>query len=62
MEELGQLKKIHLIGTRSCDLPACRIVPQPTPLPRPLICRWEYNIKMELREVGCEDIGWLEPT
>jgi hypothetical protein len=34
LEELGQLKKIHLIGTRTRDLPACSIVPQPTTLPR----------------------------
>jgi hypothetical protein len=30
MEELGKLKKIHLIGTRSRNLPACSTVPQPT--------------------------------
>jgi hypothetical protein len=31
LEGLGKLKKkIHLIGTRSRDLPACSIVPQPT--------------------------------
>jgi hypothetical protein len=34
LEGLGQLKKIHLIGTRSRDLPDCSIVPQPTTLPR----------------------------
>jgi hypothetical protein len=34
LEGLGQLKKIHLIGTRTRDLPACSIVPQPTTLPR----------------------------
>jgi hypothetical protein len=28
-EELGKLEKIHLIGTRSRDLPVCSIVPQP---------------------------------
>jgi hypothetical protein len=28
-EGLGKLEKIHLIGTRSRDLPACSIVPQP---------------------------------
>jgi hypothetical protein len=28
-EALGKLEKIHLIGTRSHDLPACTIVPQP---------------------------------
>jgi hypothetical protein len=33
-EGLGQLKKIHLIGTRTRDLQACNIVPQPTTLPR----------------------------
>jgi hypothetical protein len=30
LELLGKLKKIHVIGTRTCDLPACSIVPQPT--------------------------------
>jgi hypothetical protein len=27
LEGLGELKKIHLIGTRTRDLPACSIVP-----------------------------------
>jgi len=22
--------------------------------------RWEYNIKMDLQEVGCEGMDWLE--
>jgi hypothetical protein len=34
LEGLGQFKKIHLIGTRTRDLPACSIVPQPTTVPR----------------------------
>jgi hypothetical protein len=34
LEGLGKLKKIHLIGTQSRDLPASSIVPQPTTLPR----------------------------
>jgi hypothetical protein len=34
LEGLGKLKKIHLIGNRSRDLPACSIVSQPTALPR----------------------------
>jgi hypothetical protein len=37
LEGLRQLKKIiHLIGTRTRDLPVCSIVPQPTTLPRDL--------------------------
>jgi hypothetical protein len=32
LEGLGQLKKIYLIGTQTCDLPACSIVPQLTTL------------------------------
>jgi hypothetical protein len=36
LERLGTLKKIHLIGTRTRELPACSIVPQPTTLPRAL--------------------------
>jgi hypothetical protein len=34
LEGLGQLKKIHLIGIRTHNLPVCSIVPQPTTLPR----------------------------
>jgi hypothetical protein len=33
LEVLRQLKKIHLIGTRTDNLPACSLVPQPTTLP-----------------------------
>jgi hypothetical protein len=33
LEGLGQLKKIPLIGTRTHDLSARSIVPQPTTLP-----------------------------
>jgi hypothetical protein len=32
LEGWGKLKKIHLIGTQTCDLPACSIMPQPTML------------------------------
>jgi hypothetical protein len=33
------LKKIHLIGTRTRDLPVCSIVPQPTTLPRHIMVK-----------------------
>jgi hypothetical protein len=33
LEGLGQLRKVHLIGTLTHDLPACSIVSQPTTLP-----------------------------
>jgi len=29
------------------------------PLGRPMH-RWEYNIKMDLQEVGCGDMDWIE--
>jgi hypothetical protein len=29
------------------------------PLGRPM-CRWEDNIKVDLQEVGCEGIDWIE--
>jgi hypothetical protein len=29
------------------------------PLGRPR-CRWEDNIKMDLQEVGCRDVDWIE--
>ena len=30
-----------------------------TPFGRPRR-RWEYNIKMDLQEVGCGGMGWIE--
>jgi hypothetical protein len=36
-EGLGKLEKIHLIGTRSRDLPVCSLVPQPLRYRVPLI-------------------------
>jgi hypothetical protein len=47
LEGLDKLKKMHLIGTRTRDLPA---VPQPTALPRVdtkqrLIAEWQMNLK-----------------
>jgi len=24
------------------------------------VCRWEGNIKMDLQEVGCEGMDWIE--
>jgi hypothetical protein len=42
LKGLGKLKKFnYLIGTPTCDLPACSIVPQPTTLPRaPVLFLW----------------------
>jgi hypothetical protein len=52
LEGLGQLKKIHLIGTRTRDLPLCSIVPQPTTLPR---APWKkVNIKINFKEMAYE--------
>jgi hypothetical protein len=47
LEGLSKLKeKIRLIGTRTRDLPACSIVPQPTTLPStPNINRTTANVQ-----------------
>jgi hypothetical protein len=45
LEGLGKLKKIHLIRTRSHDLPACTIVHQPTTLLRAHIKSFGENKK-----------------
>jgi hypothetical protein len=29
------------------------------PLGRPRR-RWEYNIKIEFQEIGCDDVDWIE--
>jgi hypothetical protein len=40
---IRSIEKIHLIGTRTRDLPACSIVPQPTTLSRPPTSRLYAN-------------------
>jgi hypothetical protein len=47
-EGLGKLKKISLIGTRTRDLPACSIVPQPTTLSR--APHTQIRVAMELEK------------
>jgi hypothetical protein len=52
LEGLGKLKKIHLIGTRNRDLPACNIVSQPTMLPREpcvIIHKLEKEVDVNLK-------------
>jgi hypothetical protein len=44
LEGLGKLKKIHLIGTRTRNLPACSTVPRPTTLPRAPILFSNYKL------------------
>jgi hypothetical protein len=47
LEGLGTLKIYTSSGTRPGDLPACRIVPEPTTLPRAPIYGWWYQIVIE---------------
>jgi hypothetical protein len=51
LEELGQLKKKHLIGTRTHDLPACSIVPQPTTPPRVPYHNTQYRETCDVEDV-----------
>jgi hypothetical protein len=41
-EGLGKLDKIHLIGTRSRDIPVCSIVPQPQRYRVPQVSRYAH--------------------
>jgi hypothetical protein len=41
---IRSIEKIHLIGTRTRDRPACSIVPQPITLPRAPVDRNIINI------------------
>jgi hypothetical protein len=59
------LKKIHLIGTRTRDFPACSIVPQPARLPRapPLDCIkhknykiWKANWDLEITQTSWKSV------
>jgi len=36
-----------------------RILEAMRPLRRPS-CRWEYNIKMDLQELSCGDMDWID--
>jgi hypothetical protein len=48
LEGLGQLKKSNdLIGNRTRDFPACRIVPQPT-TPAGIICTYYKFMKLPI--------------
>jgi hypothetical protein len=51
LEGLRQLRKIHLIGTRTHNLPDCSIVPQPTTLSRAPLKWW--------RNKYCHVFQWL---
>jgi hypothetical protein len=54
LKELGKLKKSNdLIGNRTGDFPACRIVPQPTMLP---IDPSNRAIAEETNAVGMTDL------
>jgi hypothetical protein len=56
LEGLGKLKKTQFIGTRTHDLPACSIMPQPTALPHVpgVMLEWKIEIDTSFRE--CEYI------
>jgi hypothetical protein len=63
LEGLGKLKKkIHLIGTRTRDLPACSIVPQPTTIPRATAIKEIHNLSRNVLEMlpkkTRKEIGW----
>jgi hypothetical protein len=48
---IREIEKIHLIGTRSRDLPACSIVPQPTTLPRASEVEMNENVDNFVRNI-----------
>jgi hypothetical protein len=50
-EGLGNLEKIHLIGTRSRDLPVCNVVPQPLRYRVPRLSnkrRWKQKLRHQI--------------
>jgi hypothetical protein len=60
MKRMGLAGHVARIGERSC---VYRILVGETegmrPLGRPR-CRWEDNIKMDLQEVVCVDMDWID--
>jgi hypothetical protein len=53
LEGLGQLKKIHLIGTRTHDLPACSTLLRALPKGMHGKC---FLILIDLAELGVEEV------
>jgi hypothetical protein len=59
-EGLGKFERIHLIGKRSRDFPACSIVPQPLRYfvpPSPFESTFKNLIFARVMEVG-KIVGW----
>jgi hypothetical protein len=54
---IRSIEKIHLIGTRTRDLPACSIVPQPITLPRAslLLSRYIFIICYKKHKISVEE-------
>ena len=49
------------IGNRIRNLPAFSAVPQPTAPPRAVyLDKWENDIELDLLEVGCGGLGWID--
>jgi hypothetical protein len=61
LEGLRKLKIIHLNGTRTRDLPACSIVPQPTTLPRTPYVKNSENVRKHRDRLSCNDLPFV-PT
>jgi hypothetical protein len=55
LEGLGKLKKIHLIWTRTRDLPAYNVVPLPTTLPNAPLIAYDLGFR-ESFSIVSEDI------
>jgi hypothetical protein len=55
---LGKFKKIHPIGTRSRDLPACSIVPQPLRYRVPPLFLFFFLI-LVCEAIGTSGHSWL---
>jgi hypothetical protein len=56
VEGLGEFKKCSDIGSRTCDIPACSRVPQPTTLPVPHV---SYVLGKEGAAVSCFSVSCL---
>jgi hypothetical protein len=61
LEGLGKLKNIHLIWTRTRDLPFCSIVPEATKLQR-VPYKGEDDNKVNLKILNWEDLNWINAT
>jgi len=60
LRKVGWARQVAYTGERRCVYSVLVVEPEgKRPFGRPRR-RWEYKIKMDLREVGCRGMNWID--